>query len=96
MGPVSCWGIVGRHQRSPEGERCRCGRPQPKVRVVSYRSHSGSYRFHRCECGTEWTERMAHIDRTLPVSGDELLDVHLLLADFEGKLTDLFDRAGTA
>ena len=37
---------------------------------------------------------MAHIDRTAPVSGDELLDVHLLLADFEGKLTDLVDRAG--
>jgi hypothetical protein len=39
---------------------------------------------------------MAHIDRTRPVSGDELLDVHLLLADFEGKLTDLFDKASTA
>jgi hypothetical protein len=40
---------------------------------------------------------MAHIDRTVPVSGDELLDVHLLLADFEGKLTELFERAaGTA
>lgn len=64
--------------------------------MVSYRSTTGTYRFHRCECGTEWTERMAHIDRTRPVSGDELLDVHLLLADFEGKLTDLFDRANTA
>ena len=63
--------------------------------MVSYRSHSGSYRFHRCECGTEWTERMAHIDRSVPVSGDELLDVHLVLAEFEGKLTDLFDRAGS-
>lgn len=38
---------------------------------------------------------MAHIDRSVPVSGDELLDVHLLLAEFEGKLTDLFDRSGT-
>ncbi len=80
---------MGRFQRSPEGERCRCGRPQRAVRVVSYRSS----RFHRCECGNEWTVRDAHIDRTAPVSGDELLDVHLLLADFEGKLTDLIDRA---
>ncbi len=39
---------------------------------------------------------MAHVDRTIPVSGDELLDVHLTLAKFEGKLTDLFDRANTA
>jgi len=41
---------------------------------------------------------MTPIDRTIPVSGDELLEVHLLLASFEGKLTDLFDsgRASTA
>jgi hypothetical protein len=63
------------------------------VQVVSYRSHHGSYRFHRCECGTEWTERTAHVDRTVPVSGDELLDVHLVLAEFEGRLTDLIDRS---
>jgi len=37
---------------------------------------------------------MALVDRTVPVSGDELLEVHLLLADFEGKLTDLIERAG--
>jgi hypothetical protein len=61
--------------------------------VVSYRTHSASYRYLRCECGTEWTERMAQVDRTVPVSGDELLDVHLALADFEGKLTDLIERA---
>ena len=84
---------MGRFQRSPEGERCRCGRPSRAVRVVSYRSASASYRYHRCECGTEWTERMALVDRSAPVSGDELLDVHLVLADFEGKLTDLIERA---
>ena len=66
------------------------------MKSVSYRSSSGSYKFHRCECGVEWTERMTPIDRTIPVSGDELLEVHILLASFEGKLTDLFDRAGTA
>jgi len=36
---------------------------------------------------------MTLVDRTAPVSGDELLDVHLALADFEGKLTDLIERA---
>jgi len=35
---------------------------------------------------------VAHVDRTQPVSGDELLDVHLVLAEFEGKLTDLIER----
>lgn len=61
--------------------------------MVSYRTHSASYRYHRCECGTEWTERTAMVDRTAPVSGDELLDVHIALADWEGKLTDLIERA---
>ena len=84
--------MVKRYQRSPDGE-CRCGRPQRATRVVNYRSHSGSYRYHRCECGTEWTERVPHVDRSVPVTGDELLDVHLLLAEFEGRLTDLIDRA---
>ena len=60
--------------------------------MVNYRTHSASYRYHRCECGTEWTERMTLVDRTAPVSGDELLDVHLVLMDFEGKLTDLIER----
>jgi hypothetical protein len=36
---------------------------------------------------------VALVDRTAPVSGDELLDVHLALADFEGKLTDLIEPA---
>jgi len=87
---------VGRYHRGPEGQRCRCDRPERTVKIVSYRSSSGNFRFHRCECGVEWTERMTAVDRTLPVSGDELLEVHILLASFEGKLTDLFGRAGTA
>jgi hypothetical protein len=87
---------VGRVQRSPEGEECRCGRSERTVRVVSYRTRTGSYRFHRCDCGTEWTERMAHIDRSLPVTGDELLDVHQLLAEFDGRLTDLIDRPSSS
>ena len=86
---------MGRFQRGHEGE-CRCGRPPRSVRVVSYRSHSASYRYHRCECGTEWTERMTLVDRTAPVSSDELLDVHLVLEDFEGKLTDLIERSGAS
>jgi hypothetical protein len=33
------------------------------------------------------------VDRSVPVTGDEILDVHLLLAKFKGGLTDLIDRA---
>jgi len=83
---------MGRFERSPQGEQCTCGRPERTVRVVKYRSHAGDFRFHRCECGTEWTERLAKVDRTQPVTMDELLDVHLLLADFEGSIMDLIER----
>jgi len=33
------------------------------------------------------------VDRSVPVTGDEILDVHLLLLEFEGGLTELIDRA---
>ncbi len=79
-----------RSQRGPD-ERCGCGRLQRAARVVRYRSFSASYRYHRCECGTEWTERFPHVDRTVPISGDELLDVHLLLESLDGGLNDLVD-----
>ena len=80
-----------RSQRSPEGEQCRCGRPHGTARVASYRSQLGSYRYHRCDCGTEWTEHIPHVDRSEPVTGDEVLDVHLGLAKFHGRLTELID-----
>jgi len=35
------------------------------------------------------------VDRTVPISGDEVLDVHLLLADFEGDFTELIDHRRT-
>jgi hypothetical protein len=31
------------------------------------------------------------VDRSVPVSGDEVLDVHLLMAEFQGGLTELID-----
>ncbi len=80
-----------RSRRSPDGDMCGCGRSHRAARVASYRSHFGSFRYHRCDCGTEWTERMPHVDRTEPVSGDEVLDVHLLLAKFKGLLSELID-----
>ncbi len=82
-------------QRGPDGEQCQCGRPDRTSRVVDYRSRSGRFRYHRCDCGTEWTERVPHVDRTVPISGDEVLDVHLLLADFEGDFTELIDHRRT-
>lgn len=82
---------MGRSQRSSEDEKCECGRPDCTARVANYRTNSGSYRYHRSDCGSEWTERLIDVDPSEPVSGEEVLDVHLLLAGFDGRLTDLID-----
>jgi hypothetical protein len=71
---------VGSSNQGLDSDRCPCGRWPAGHRVVSYRGSSASYRYHRCDCGTEWTERLTCIDRAQPITGDELLDVHLALA----------------
>jgi hypothetical protein len=45
--------------------------------------------FHRCECGTEWTEHRTDIDPTDPVTSDEVIEVHRRLAKFEGSIAEL-------
>lgn len=48
--------------------------------------------FHRCECGTEWTEHLTDIDPTDPVSSDEVIEVHRQLAKFEGPIAELLEK----
>jgi len=48
--------------------------------------------FHRCECGTEWTEHRMDVDPTDPVSSDEVLEVHKQLAKFEGSIAELLEK----
>jgi hypothetical protein len=69
--------------------RCSCGRRTADAHAVSYSSTLIRYVFHRCRCGREWTERLPAIDRTQPVSLDEILDVHERLTGFEGPLNEL-------
>ena len=80
---------VGSSNQGVDGDRCRCGRWPGSHRVVSYRGSSASYRYHRCDCGKEWTERVARIDRAQPITGDEVLDVHLALARLDFCLSDV-------
>jgi hypothetical protein len=54
-----------------------------------YRSPVAEFVFHRCPCGLEWTERRDGIDRSEPVSTDEVIEVHQCLAAFEGPLSEL-------
>lgn len=73
--------------------RCRCGRELIAAAVVTYRSHETRFVFHRCECGLEWTEQFSDVDRSEPISGDELLAVHSVLQAYEGSLPGLLQQA---
>ena len=73
----------------PDEVRCLCGRLNADANAVSYPSTLVRYVFRRCGCGREWTECLPMIDRSTPVSLDEILDVHERLTAFEGPLNEL-------
>jgi hypothetical protein len=71
---------------------CACGRKLTAAVVYFYRSQTDTCVYHRCECGAEWTEHRAEIDRTDPISSDEVIEVHTRLATFEGSMWELFQQ----
>ena len=73
----------------PEEVRCSCGRLTAHATAASYASTLVRYVYRRCQCGHEWTERLQTVDRTIPVTFDEVLDVHERLTAFKGPLTEL-------
>ena len=81
-----------RSKLEPEKGKCACGRRLKDASVYLYRSHSDRYEFHRCECGTEWTEHQLDVDPAEPVSSDEVIEVHKQLAKFEGSIADLLQQ----
>ena len=81
-----------RTKLEPDKGKCACGRPRKDAEVYIYRSHTDRYLFHRCECGTEWTEHQTDVDPTDPVSSDEVIEVHKRLATFEGSIAELLER----
>lgn len=78
-------------QKSKPGPEptCVCGRSRAEAAAAVYRSPVAEFVFHRCPCGLEWTERRAGFDRSEPVSTDEVIEVHMCLAAFEGPLSAL-------
>ena len=76
----------------PDKGKCACGRRMKDASIYTYRSHTDRYLFHRCECGSEWTEHLTDIDMTDPVSSDEVIEVHNRLASFEGSIAELIER----
>ena len=77
----------------PDAARCSCGRSKSEAATRSFASAQGRVVFHRCECGLEWTERLSHANLGDPVSSDELIEVHQLLARLNGPLTQLLSSA---
>jgi hypothetical protein len=73
--------------------RCSCGRWLAAAASYSYRSGTDRYLFHRCDCGHEWTEHESHIDLTEPVSSDEVIAVHVRMANFDGPIGDLLHHS---
>ena len=64
------------HSSQPESDTvlCACGRPSDGATVTTYRSIHGTYRYHRCPCGMEWTEHDPHPDLSSAVTGDEVIE----------------------
>jgi hypothetical protein len=73
----------------PDAVQCSCGRSKADAATSPYLSAQGRLAFHRCECGLEWTEKLGNACLADPVSSDELIEVHQLLARFHGPLTQL-------
>jgi hypothetical protein len=69
--------------------KCVCGRRLKDAAIYTYRSHTDRFLFHRCECGTEWTEHQTDIDPREPVTSDEVIEVHRQLSKFEGSIAEL-------
>jgi hypothetical protein len=73
----------------PESSVCACGRRRDAASSFVHQSNVATYVYRRCECGAEWTESRPSLDRTEPVSIDEVLEVHVSLLAFEGSLREL-------
>ena len=73
----------------PDKGKCVCGRRLKDAAIYTYRSHTDRFMFHRCECGTEWTEHQTDIDPREPVTSDEVIEVHRQLSKFEGSIAEL-------
>ena len=78
-----------RPKSGPEPSVCACGRKLADAASYVHRSAVAVYVYRRCDCGVEWTERRLSIDRSQPVTTDEVIEVHRFLSSFEGPLPHL-------
>ncbi|TME15908.1 MAG: hypothetical protein E6I70_06585 [Chloroflexi bacterium] len=78
-----------RKKSGAESPECVCGRKRSDAAIYVHQSYSTVYVYHRCECGSEWTESRSKVDRSQPITTDEVLEVYQRLEAFEGSLSDL-------
>lgn len=75
---------------------CACGRTQEEIVTSVFRAQAAVFVFYRCPCGLEWTEQRPAVDTAEPISDDELIEVHLQLARFEGPIAQLIAQIRAA
>lgn len=66
--------------------RCACGRDQQESTVTTFRSVSGTYLFHRCPCGIEWTEHVAVPEIPPATNGPAVREFHEHVHAFHGAM----------
>jgi hypothetical protein len=84
--------MFGREPYARE-ERCACGRAAAEATVTTYRSISGTYMFHRCPCGTAWTDHRADPEQPGPTTGSHLREAHEHFQAFHGAVRTRPTRA---
>lgn len=79
------------HQPKPDPGQCACGRPRADAAAAVYHAPLVTYAYFRCACGAEWTERRAALDRSEPISTDEVIEVYQRLEAFDGSISELVE-----
>lgn len=83
---------LGKPKPGPNTGKCVCGRELEAAFVCVYRSNTNVHVFHRCDCGVEWAEHRSAIDPADPVSSDEVIEVHMRMAKFDGSISELIHQ----
>ena len=83
---------MGKPKPGLNTDKCVCGRELEDASVCVYRSNNKVHVFHRCDCGVEWTEHRSAIDPSDPVSSDEVIEVHMRMATFDGSISELLHQ----
>src|SRR5437870_4684548 len=77
-----------RSKRESDKGKCASGSRRKDAAIYTYRPRTDRFLFHRCECGTEWTEHKTDIAPTDPATSNEVTEVHNQLATFEGSIAE--------